>query len=239
MKYMGGKLKLAKYLVPIINMYRKPNQVYIEPFVGGANIIDKMIGKRIGNDINTYLIAFWKAVTNGWTPPPYITREEYAHIRAHKEEYPLHLVGWAGFCCSYCGVWFGGFSGDVCTQSGAYRKYQEEVWRYVSKQIPVLKNVLFLNKSYQDLEIPKNSLVYCDPPYYGVSQYTEQFDHTAFWKWCSIQRKNNCTLLLSEYSAPTELFRKIWEKPIKSSLRVTATGKKAKETTEALFLLRP
>lgn len=38
MKYMGGKFKIAKHIVPIIQQKIDDNniQVYLEPFVGGG-----------------------------------------------------------------------------------------------------------------------------------------------------------------------------------------------------------
>ena len=44
MKYMGSKNRIAKHIVPIIQRYiDKTNpKSYIEPFVGGANVIDKI-----------------------------------------------------------------------------------------------------------------------------------------------------------------------------------------------------
>ena len=59
MKYMGSKNRIAKYLLPIILKDRKEGQWYVEPFVGGANMIDKVDGNRIGADNNEYLIAMW------------------------------------------------------------------------------------------------------------------------------------------------------------------------------------
>jgi DNA adenine methylase len=53
---MGSKRRIAKEILPIILRDRKPNQWYVEPFVGGANLIDKVDGNRIGADINRYLI---------------------------------------------------------------------------------------------------------------------------------------------------------------------------------------
>ena len=60
MNYMGSKSKIAKYICPIIQDYIDRNGVtqYIEPFVGGANVIDKIRCKqKIGSDANKYLIA--------------------------------------------------------------------------------------------------------------------------------------------------------------------------------------
>ena len=44
MVYMGSKSKYAQYIVPILQKCIDDNNItlYIEPFVGGANIIDKI-----------------------------------------------------------------------------------------------------------------------------------------------------------------------------------------------------
>ena len=43
MIYMGSKNRLSKQIVPIIQNYiDKGCNCYLEPFVGGANIIDKI-----------------------------------------------------------------------------------------------------------------------------------------------------------------------------------------------------
>ncbi len=65
MKYMGSKARIAKEILPIILKNRKPNQWYIEPFVGGANTIDKVEGNRLGSDINHYLIALYLELKKG------------------------------------------------------------------------------------------------------------------------------------------------------------------------------
>lgn len=60
MKYMGSKSRIAKQIVPIIQNYidQSTKKAYIEPFVGGANVIDKIVcDYRVGFDINKYLIA--------------------------------------------------------------------------------------------------------------------------------------------------------------------------------------
>ena len=55
MKYMGSKNRIAKEILPIMLAYRTPEMAWVEPFVGGANMIDKVDGIRIGNDCNEYI----------------------------------------------------------------------------------------------------------------------------------------------------------------------------------------
>lgn len=43
MQYMGSKNRIAKELIPIIESYiTSDTKGYLEPFVGGANMIDKI-----------------------------------------------------------------------------------------------------------------------------------------------------------------------------------------------------
>ena len=55
MKYIGSKAKIAGDIVPILQDLIDRNNIdeYVEPFVGGFNIIDKIKCKhRLGNDID-------------------------------------------------------------------------------------------------------------------------------------------------------------------------------------------
>ena len=71
LKYVGSKNRISKYIVPIIQKYIDDNNIkaYYEPFVGGANIIDKIkCEKKYGYDNNEYLISFWQEIQRGWNP---------------------------------------------------------------------------------------------------------------------------------------------------------------------------
>ena len=60
MVYMGSKNKYSSYIIPILQKDIDDNNIklYIEPFVGGANMIDKIqCEKRIGYDRSDTLIA--------------------------------------------------------------------------------------------------------------------------------------------------------------------------------------
>lgn len=69
MVYMGSKSRFAKDIVPILQKTIDDNNVdtYIECFVGGANIIDKIkCEKRYGYDRSDTLIALLKTATEDW-----------------------------------------------------------------------------------------------------------------------------------------------------------------------------
>jgi DNA adenine methylase len=175
--YLGSKAKHAKYLLPFILENKTKNQYYVEPFCGGCNMIDKVKGNRIANDSNYYLIEMWKALQNGWIPPDKINKEEYNHIMKNKDLYEPCLVAFVGFLCSFGGKFNNGF---VEINDAPKAK------RVLKNQIKKLKDVQFFNVSYNNLIIPENSIVYCDPPYAMTTEYngTDTFNHFDFWNWC-------------------------------------------------------
>ena len=59
-----------------------------------------------------------------------------------------------------------------------------------------------LQKSYDEIHIEENSVIYCDPPYNNTAQYvTGDFDSNAFFEWCRKQRE---LVVVSEYDAPDD-----------------------------------
>ena len=233
MKYMGSKARLTKEILPIILKERKPDQWYVEPFAGGMNVICEVSGKRIANDINSTLIAMWEKLVNGWIPEK-ITKEQYMLIKANKDIYPPHIVGWVGFNCSYSGKWFGGYAGETKTKLGTIRDYQQEAFNNTMKQVDKLKGVIFEHKPYFRLGIPPNSIIYCDPPYRNTTEYANKFSHDDFWEWVRDMSKQGHSVFVSEYTAPSD-FDCIWEKEVVSSLSANGVFGGSKPSTEKLF----
>ena len=225
MKYMGSKARHTKELLSVILRVRQPTQLFVEPFVGGANILAEVTGPRLGADIDHDLIALWQAVSSGWIPPRVFTEEQYKHI---KYETTSPLKGYAAFALSYGGKKFGGWRRDRTHT----RNYADEAYRNAQIQFPKLRGVKFRCCEYSTLVIPHGSVVYCDPPYAHTTRYTEKFDHTKFWVWCRETAKMN-VVFVSEYSAPPD-FVCVWEKAVTSSLTANTGGKRA---TERLFIV--
>lgn len=234
MKYMGSKAALAKHLLPIMMRHKQPSQTWVEPFVGGANMIERVAGKRLASDNNGYLIAMWQALTNGWKPPAQITREQYNAIRANQTAYDPALVGYVGFNCSYSGKWWGGYAGKVNTRIGTTRDYIEEAYRNVVVQATRLVGVTFVHTSYDQLEIPDHSFIYCDPPYADTTKYATDFDSTAFWEWCRQMHLQGHTVYISEYKAPPD-FECVYSRLQSSSLSANGTSGSSIVSTECLF----
>lgn len=226
MKYMGSKARHAKEMLPIILADRKPGQWYVEPFVGGANMIDKVNGPRIGNDTHPHLIALLKAVSDGWVPPTVVSEDEYRLANASRTVDAI--TGFIGFGCSYSGKWFGGYARGNDT-NGAPRNYAAESSRNLMKQAKRLHGVQFHCGSYAELNIPPNSIIYCDPPYAGTTKYaTGEFDHAAFWKWCDQRYEEGHTIFVSEYNAPDH-WKCVWSKGVNNTLTKDTGSKKGIE----------
>lgn len=228
MQYMGSKKRIAKHILPIMLAERKPNQWWVEPFVGGANIIDKVDGKRMGADVNPYVIDALIAIRDCVSDLPRnnqeFTEHDYKQLRK-SEEYKYK--GYAGFAFSYGGKWLGGWRRD----GSGKRDYVNESYKNAVKQSPLLQRVQFVNASYLDLQIPDNSLIYCDPPYEGTTKYKDGFDHAEFWQWCRGMSHKGHTVFVSEYNAPDD-FECVWQKEIVNSL-AKDTG--SKKTVEKLY----
>lgn len=234
MKYMGSKRRIAKEILPIILKDRKENQCYVEPFVGGANMIENVSGKRLGIDINEYLIELLEKLSNGWIPPGELTEEEYNDINKNKDNYSKHLVGFVGICCSFGAKWFGGYCRGK-KANGEPRDYIAEAKRNVLKQSPKLSGISFICNEYDKVIYPNESIIYCDPPYESTTKYKDSFNHTKFWQWCRDMVKEGHRVFVSEYNAPED-FTCVWEKEVTCSINSKAKAGEYKKSTEKLFI---
>ena len=209
MKYVGSKNRISKFLYPIIQDYivKYNPEYYIEPFVGGANMIDKIVHPyKVGYDNNEYLIELLKQARDNIDSFPDTYDENfYQEVKKYKDEkFEKWLVGLVGFC-TFSAKWFGGFP------HGAGRDIVNESIRNLKKQSPKLQGILFQRKDFKEIDPEKFSdcLFYCDPPYKGTLQYSkEKFDYDFFYEWCRRLSKNNI-VLISEYTMPED-FKCIW-----------------------------
>lgn len=229
MKYPGSKRRVAGKIIPIMLGNRRDGQWWVEPFVGGCNMIDKIDGLRMGNDSNQFLIDMFIAAQNGWLPPDEITREMRADIKKNRGKYGNPLFAFAGIAMSYTGKWWSGYAFDNSGGNHCARGKNNLI-----SQIDKLQGVKFVSGDYRDMIIPDNSIIYCDPPYFGCETgfYKDKFDSVDFWKWATRKSQQGHDVYVSEYTAPAD-----WE----CILEIETTSnvlKKRQDRVEKLFKLK-
>ena len=233
MKYMGSKRRIAKHILPIILKSRKPEQWYVEPFVGGGNAIEKVDGRRLAADSSRSVISALQFIRDGDIPKnnQEFTEDDYNVATALAKQgllgrnSGLHCYALIAF--SFGAKWLGGWSRGT-NSKGVQRDYVAEQYRANIKQKPLLQGVVFECSGYDALTIPNDSIIYCDPPYENTTKYPDDFDHYKFWEWCRSMTKQGHKVFVSEYTAPAD-FICVWEKELGCSVSRVGSNKKAIE----------
>lgn len=235
MKYVGSKARLAKDIVPIIQKYIDDNGItkYLEPFVGGANVIDKIrCEQRVGCDKNKYLIDLLNYLSSGGELPDEISEEEYISVKNNMGCHPDWYVGLVGLC-TFGAKWFGGYPRGYKADGVTPRNITNEAIRNMRKQQKNLANIKFFCREFQTLHDLHDCVIYCDPPYKDTTKYaTGNFDYELFYQWCKKMSKNNI-VLVSEYDM-SDGFDCVWQK----ELRCTLDKSSRTNRIEKLFICR-
>ncbi len=240
MVYQGSKNRIAKFIVPIIQKYIDENNIdtYIEPFVGGCNIIDKVCCKRkIGSDNNEDLITLLQYVKKDnelSIAPEECVFEHYADVRSNRysDKYSREYIALIGYCASYGGRYFeGGYGRD----SRGERNIYKERLNNLKMQATNLKDIEFYCRDYKEylnMNI-KNAVFYLDPPYRKTKEYAKQvINYEEYYDFCRELSKDNI-VLMSEYNMP-ENFKCVWKKERLVMQKSNRT--KADKAIEKLFV---
>lgn len=225
-----------KPLAEIINNYLseipEEDRSFVSLFVGAGNVEQWIHCNKLLNDKHPYLISMWKDLQNGRQFSTDVDEAEYQRVKASQDADP-GLAGFVGFGCAFSGKWWGGFARDPRSP----RNYATNAMNGLNKKIKngIMVNATFTCNDYKDVIIPDGSVVYCDPPYAGVTQFATgilgKFDHAVFWEHIrKISEKN--IVLVSEFNAPDD-FECIWSKDRLLDM-ASADGTKAIKT-ECLF----
>lgn len=230
MKYMGSKRRIAKHILPLMQLDRVRGQVWVEPFVGGGNSIMHVRGARIGADIHAGAIQALTLIRDHPELLPRdnseFTEDDYKRVKHDPTHY---LWGYAGFNFA-----FGAKFGDVWSRNSEGRDYVTKAYQDCIKQHAYLQGVQLIHSAYQDLLIPKNAIIYCDPPYQNTTSYAHDFDHNAFFEWARRKSRTH-PLFISEYSAPDD-FIEVWSRDVTTNL--DNAKNEAFTATERLFVHR-
>jgi len=245
MQYVGSKNRLSKELAPIIQSYITAGiNGYLEPFVGGANMIDKISHhKRIGCDIHEELIELLIYSQSNELPET-ITEDEYKKVKDNKEGYDKWYVGLVGFCGSFGAKYFGGFARRY-NKDGSLFDVPKQAINSLRKQSKKerWKDIKFYNRSFLDIDdkTVTRHVVYCDIPYKGTTKYaTKDFPYEKFYDWCVKMKNNNNIVLISEYNMPEDRFECVWSKEHYTSLGsgVNDFDSESKKKVEKLFIVK-
>lgn len=222
MVYMGSKNKISDKIVPILQQEidRLGTDTYIEPFVGGANIIDKIqCENRYGFDRSETLIALLRQAAEDFDKIPKSGSREMwdegkAYVKDGIKPQTLSLadIGAIEFFASYCN---GGFPRGYAKNT-ATRDYYNEAYRNMKEQSSKLKGITFKCQNYWDLDPSiSGAVIYVDPPYQNTKFYgyaKDKMDYNRFWNWVRDISKNN-SVFISEQTAPDD-FISIWEQEV-------------------------
>lgn len=223
MVYMGSKSKYVQYIVPILHKTINDHEVktYIEPFVGGANVIDKIkCDRKIGYDRSDTLIAllcqarddFSKVLPDG-NRELWDKGKGYVKDGIIPEDMTLADIGAMEFFASFSSR---GFPGGYANNTPEH-DYFHTRRKNLEKQSPNLKGIEFYQGNYYDLPPVSGAVIYCDPPYANTKHYgyanQEKMDYARFWNWVRELSKENY-VFVSEQTAPED-FEVVWEMEVK------------------------
>jgi len=220
MRLYGGKGVYGKKISQFILSYLLEKNIdltkviYIEPFCGALGVlryISPCVKKSYANDISKNLIMLWKQVQKGNFKNPHIDQEKWKVLKNDKK--CSAEKAFAGYGCSFGGVWFNGY---ICDNGNNDMTYNTLI-----KMEPNIQNCIFTSLDYLEFlkKVISNTnnfyVIYMDPPYKNtcVIPYDNfgSFDNNQFWDTVRFYSKfKNVIVIVSELSAPkdiTEIFR--------------------------------
>lgn len=105
------------------------------------------------------------------------------------------------------------------------------------ERLQSLESLRVTSLSYDEIDIPDDAVVYCDPPYHACDKNlyegTARFDHNAFYDWCVSVSKTN-PIFISEYSIEDDRFEVVAEKQKMTSM----ASVKSFNVTERLYTVK-
>lgn len=101
-----------------------------------------------------------------------------------------------------------------------------------------LESLRVTSLSYDEIDLPEDAVVYCDPPYHASNKTlyentAKTFDHGTFYDWCVRVSKTN-PIFISEYSIEDDRFEVVAEKQKITSM----SSKKSFNVTERIYTVK-
>ena len=202
-------------------------------------------GPRVANDGCAPLICLHEAWRNGWRPPAHVSEELHRELRV-KQDPTDPLTAFAGFGCSYSGLWFGGYARGWqypgTRHQAAFAKGATEPVNYAAVATRSLDrlhsrcaSVAFTCQTLEQIHarlrepdalVRPGDLVYCDPPFLGTAGYSyfKGFPYALFLECIEHWIALGANVFVSEYAKQSDNWKLVgeWEgrKNIATSSRV-------------------
>ena len=214
--YKGNKFQIVENIYnSIVSSCPAPIRGFVDAFTGGGSFAYFAASHNypvLANDIDSSVIALHKACKDcpleieGWAKIPYTKSGFKAILADETAKGALIRSLWS-------------FSNDGRTYLTSTENEQNKIEQFlrgeaepnsrykhvediILLQVQRKLDLTFVCGSYEELRIPENFVVYCDPPYSNSSGYRAGgFDHDKFYKWCLEQPGY---VYISEYSMPDE-----------------------------------
>lgn len=213
LRYPGGKQKIWPFIKEVIAVNGLQGGHYVEPYAGGAGVaMELLLGRIVScihlNDSSPSVFSFWHAVLN--TPEELCRKISHASLTINEWRKQREIVnnsngvchldlGFATFYLNRCnrsGILAAGVIGGIM-QNGHWkmdaRFPRNELIRRIEAIADRRNSIKIRNwdaerfiKNYIP-KLPKQTLIYCDPPYYNkadklyMNHYTDA-DHTRIAK---------------------------------------------------------
>ena len=253
MPYQGSKNKIAAKIVE----HFPPAETFVDLFFGGgavthAAMLSGKFRNFLANDLRKTPQAWNKAVEGiGDEYDRYVSKEEFL---ATDDMIVKMLWSFGSSCSTYartgirdlaarmimCDSVEGRYSAWLKFLKAVEARGSNGLYYDMHTAVEVATGLRWLkglrgnppvtpsNIDYREVEIPKDSVVYADPPYKGTHQYGNRFDHDAFWEWC---RTREFPVYISEQEAPDD-FVQIFS--VQKTIAFTRSS--GKKRNECLFL---
>jgi DNA adenine methylase len=182
MNYLGGKWRQRRIIVEMIKKTHPDFKVYVEPFCGAmwsaTAVMKEFPGRRyVLNDVNPYLMKFWKSALDGWDPPQHISEQEYLH---YSKTRPMDdpMTGYIGFAWSFGGKFFAGYARGKTGSISSTRKKID----IIRSENCVLSCFDYKMVKIEGTDGGLKQMVYLDPPYAGRTAQAKNgaFNHDDY-----------------------------------------------------------
>lgn len=246
--WIGGKRRLAKYILPVF----PEHSCYVEPFAGAAALffLKPPVKAEVLNDINGDLIRLYRVVQHHldefvrqfrWA---LTSREMFNWIKGTPPESLTDIQRAARFFylqkCGFGGKVDGQTFGTATTAKPRLNllRLEEDLSAAHLRLHQVAIERLDWSTCIQRYDRP-HTLFYCDPPYWGTAGYGVDFDLAQYSNLAELMRtiKGKAIVSVNDIPEMRQAFEGLNMRtlPISYSLARTKTGKKSGELVIANF----